>query len=101
MKLVRYRFGDEIATGVLQDGTIRGLRGTFFEDPVPSGAEVDLDHVRLLAPVGRTFGSGRRHEEMIRRAPFSRQSSPRYVPHGHTPTVTLIGAFNGLRPISP
>ena len=51
MKLVRYRFGDEIATGVLEDGTIRGLRGTFFEDPVPSGAEVDLEHARLLAPV--------------------------------------------------
>lgn len=30
---------------------IRGLRGTFFEDPVPSGEEVDLQHVQLLSPV--------------------------------------------------
>ena len=27
------------------------LRGTFFEDPVPTGEEVPLDAVRLLAPV--------------------------------------------------
>jgi 2-keto-4-pentenoate hydratase/2-oxohepta-3-ene-1,7-dioic acid hydratase in catechol pathway len=51
VRLVRYRFGEEIATGVLEGGTVRGLRGTFFEDPVPSGSEVDLEHVRLLAPV--------------------------------------------------
>ncbi len=51
MKLVRYRFGDEIATGFVEDETVRGLRGTFFEDPVPSGQEIVLEHVRLLAPV--------------------------------------------------
>jgi 2-keto-4-pentenoate hydratase/2-oxohepta-3-ene-1,7-dioic acid hydratase in catechol pathway len=51
VRLVRYRFGDRIATGVLEDDTIRGLRGTFFADPVPSGEEVAVDHVRLLAPV--------------------------------------------------
>ncbi|HLA92565.1 MAG TPA: fumarylacetoacetate hydrolase family protein, partial [Actinomycetota bacterium] len=31
--------------------TIRVLRGTFFEDPLPTGEEVPLDDVRLLAPV--------------------------------------------------
>jgi 2-keto-4-pentenoate hydratase/2-oxohepta-3-ene-1,7-dioic acid hydratase in catechol pathway len=51
MRLVRFRFGDRIATGVLEDATIRVLRGTFFEDPVPTGEEVPADDVRLLAPV--------------------------------------------------
>lgn len=51
MRLVRFRFGDRIATGVLEQGVIRVLEGTFFESPVPTGKEVPLDDVRLLAPV--------------------------------------------------
>ena len=53
MRLVRFRFGDRIATGAVDDGSsdIRILRGTFFEDPVPTGEVVPLDDVRLLAPV--------------------------------------------------
>jgi 2-keto-4-pentenoate hydratase/2-oxohepta-3-ene-1,7-dioic acid hydratase in catechol pathway len=53
MRLVRFRFGDRIATGAAEfDGdTIRVLQGTFFEDPVPTGEEVPFDDVRLLAPV--------------------------------------------------
>jgi len=30
---------------------VRVLRGTFFEDPLPTGEEIPLDDVRLLAPV--------------------------------------------------
>jgi 2-keto-4-pentenoate hydratase/2-oxohepta-3-ene-1,7-dioic acid hydratase in catechol pathway len=53
MKLVRFRFGDRIATGIVLRGEdeIQVLRGTFFEDPVPTGERVPLDDVRLLAPV--------------------------------------------------
>jgi 2-keto-4-pentenoate hydratase/2-oxohepta-3-ene-1,7-dioic acid hydratase in catechol pathway len=53
MRLVRFRFGDRIATGAIEEGTddIRVLQGTFFEDPVPTGEEVPLVDVRLLAPV--------------------------------------------------
>ena len=53
MRLVRFRFGERIATGVAEfdSGTIRVLRGTFFEDPVPTGEEVAFDDIRLLAPV--------------------------------------------------
>jgi 2-keto-4-pentenoate hydratase/2-oxohepta-3-ene-1,7-dioic acid hydratase in catechol pathway len=53
MRLVRFRFGDRIATGAADfDGdTIRVLRGTFFEDPIPTGEEVPFDDVRLLSPV--------------------------------------------------
>ena len=52
MRLVRFRFGDRIGTGVLDDSeTIRPLRGTFFEAPVPTGEAIPADDVRLLAPV--------------------------------------------------
>jgi 2-keto-4-pentenoate hydratase/2-oxohepta-3-ene-1,7-dioic acid hydratase in catechol pathway len=53
MRLVRFRYGDRIATGAAEfdSDTIRVLQGTFFEDPVPTGEEVPFDDVRLLAPV--------------------------------------------------
>jgi 2-keto-4-pentenoate hydratase/2-oxohepta-3-ene-1,7-dioic acid hydratase in catechol pathway len=53
MRLVRFRFADRIATGAIQMGeaNVRVLQGTFFENPLPSGEEVPLDDVRLLAPV--------------------------------------------------
>ena len=53
MRLVRFRFGDRIATGAaeFEGDTIRVLKGTFFEDPLPTGEEVPFDDVRLLAPV--------------------------------------------------
>src|SRR5688500_16586161 len=53
MRLVRFRFGDRIATGAagFESDTVRVLQGTFFEDPVPTGEEVPFDDVRLLAPV--------------------------------------------------
>lgn len=53
MRLVRFRFGDRIATGAagFDSDVIRILQGTFFEDPIPTGEEVPFDDVRLLAPV--------------------------------------------------
>jgi 2-keto-4-pentenoate hydratase/2-oxohepta-3-ene-1,7-dioic acid hydratase in catechol pathway len=53
MRLVRFRHGDRIATGAAQPGsdTIQVIAGTFFEDPIPTGEEVPLDDVMLLAPV--------------------------------------------------
>jgi 2-keto-4-pentenoate hydratase/2-oxohepta-3-ene-1,7-dioic acid hydratase in catechol pathway len=53
VRLVRFRFGDRIATGAIDAGSddVRVLSGTYFEDPVPTGEEVPLDDVRLLAPV--------------------------------------------------
>ena len=51
MKLVRFRAGERIATGSLDDGHVRPLRGTFFEQPIPTGEEIPVDEVRLLAPV--------------------------------------------------
>ena len=51
MRLVRFRFADRIATGVVEGDLVRVLRGTFFEDPLPTGEEIPLDDVRLLAPI--------------------------------------------------
>ena len=51
MRLVRFRQGDRIATGALTDEEIRVLAGTFFENPVPTGEDVPLPSVKLLAPV--------------------------------------------------
>ena len=53
MRLLRFRHGDRIATGAAEptSDTVRVLGGTFFEDPLPTGEELPLDDVRLLAPV--------------------------------------------------
>ena len=53
MRLVRFRHGERIATGAMEPGSddIRVLRGTFFEDPLPTGEMIALGDVLLLAPV--------------------------------------------------
>jgi 2-keto-4-pentenoate hydratase/2-oxohepta-3-ene-1,7-dioic acid hydratase in catechol pathway len=51
MRLVRFRHGSRIATGSLSGEYVRPLRGTFFEDPVPTGEEIPVADLRLLAPV--------------------------------------------------
>jgi 2-keto-4-pentenoate hydratase/2-oxohepta-3-ene-1,7-dioic acid hydratase in catechol pathway len=53
MKLLRFSHRDRIATGIVEPGSdvVRVLAGTFFEDPLPTGEEVFVDDVRLLAPV--------------------------------------------------
>jgi len=53
MRLLRFRHGERIATGAVQPGddVVRVLAGTYFEDPLPTGEEVPLDDVYLLAPV--------------------------------------------------
>jgi 2-keto-4-pentenoate hydratase/2-oxohepta-3-ene-1,7-dioic acid hydratase in catechol pathway len=49
--LVRFRNADRIATGVVEDDFVRPLQGTFFENPIPTGEDIPLVQVRLLAPV--------------------------------------------------
>lgn len=51
MRLVRFRSEQRIATGVLEGDVVRPLQGTFFEEPLPTGEELPLASVRLLAPV--------------------------------------------------
>jgi 2-keto-4-pentenoate hydratase/2-oxohepta-3-ene-1,7-dioic acid hydratase in catechol pathway len=65
VRLVRLRFGDRIATGFLEDDLVRPLRGTFFERPIPTGEEVPVGEVRLLAPVlpSKIVGVARNYPE--------------------------------------
>jgi 2-keto-4-pentenoate hydratase/2-oxohepta-3-ene-1,7-dioic acid hydratase in catechol pathway len=51
VRLARFRRGDRISTGTLEDDVLRPLRGTFFEDPIPTGESLPLTEVRLLAPI--------------------------------------------------
>jgi 2-keto-4-pentenoate hydratase/2-oxohepta-3-ene-1,7-dioic acid hydratase in catechol pathway len=51
VRLVRFRFSDRIATGVVEDDVVQPLQGTFFEEPLPTGEEIPVADVRLLAPV--------------------------------------------------
>ena len=53
MRLLRFRLDEKIGTGIIEPDSdiVRVLAGTFFENPVPTGDEVPLDDVRLLAPV--------------------------------------------------
>ncbi|MGH2556509.1 MAG: fumarylacetoacetate hydrolase family protein [Actinomycetota bacterium] len=51
MRLVRFRHSDRIATGTLEGEFVRPLQGTFFENPLPTGEDVPLSTVKLLAPV--------------------------------------------------
>jgi 2-keto-4-pentenoate hydratase/2-oxohepta-3-ene-1,7-dioic acid hydratase in catechol pathway len=51
VRLVRFRSGTRIATGALEGEFVRPLRGTFFQDPVPTGEDIPLGEVRLLSPL--------------------------------------------------
>jgi 2-keto-4-pentenoate hydratase/2-oxohepta-3-ene-1,7-dioic acid hydratase in catechol pathway len=65
MRLVRFRQGDRIATGAVEGEYVLPLRGTFVDDPVPTGEQVPLDAVRLLAPVipSKIVAVGRNYAE--------------------------------------
>lgn len=61
MKIVRYREGDRIHYGVLEDGgLVRRLKGTPYESLTPDGTTTRLESVRILSPVPapRIFGLG-------------------------------------------
>lgn len=53
MRLLRFRYGERIATGAVERGSdeVSVLKGTFFADPLPTGEAVPLDDVHILAPV--------------------------------------------------
>jgi 2-keto-4-pentenoate hydratase/2-oxohepta-3-ene-1,7-dioic acid hydratase in catechol pathway len=53
MRLLRFRHGERISTGAVQPGSdkVQVIAGTFFDDPLPTGEEVSIDDVMLLAPV--------------------------------------------------
>jgi 2-keto-4-pentenoate hydratase/2-oxohepta-3-ene-1,7-dioic acid hydratase in catechol pathway len=65
MRLVRFRHGDRIAAGRVEGDYVHPIRGTFFENPVPTGEEVPLADVRLLAPLipSKVVAVGRNYVE--------------------------------------
>lgn len=65
MRLARFRHGDRIATGSIDGEYVHPLSGTSFENPVPTGEEVPLAEVRLLAPVlpSKVVALGRNYAE--------------------------------------
>jgi 2-keto-4-pentenoate hydratase/2-oxohepta-3-ene-1,7-dioic acid hydratase in catechol pathway len=65
MRLVRFRLGELLATGAVDGDAVQVLRGTFFDDPLPTGQQVPLDDVRLLAPVlpSKVVAVGRNYAE--------------------------------------
>ena len=54
-----------------------------------------------LAAVGMAFGSCRRHDEVMRRAPLAAPSSPRYAPQVHVAIARRTGEVKGKIPVSP
>lgn len=50
VRYVRYSHQGATAYGILDDETIRELRGDLFADPVPTGRRFPLAEVKLLAP---------------------------------------------------
>ncbi|SRR6266542_430409 len=65
MRLARFRHGNRIATGSIEGAYARPLAGTFFENPLPTGEEVPLAQIRLLAPVlpSKVVAVGRNYAE--------------------------------------
>jgi 2-keto-4-pentenoate hydratase/2-oxohepta-3-ene-1,7-dioic acid hydratase in catechol pathway len=51
VRLARFRREDRIFTGALEDDAVRPLRGTFFEDPLPTDETIPAAEVRLLVPI--------------------------------------------------
>src|SRR5688572_10538601 len=64
-KYVRYSAADAVSYGILEEQTIRELRGDIFSGAEPTGKTVNVSDVKLLAPcepskvaaVGRNYKS--------------------------------------------
>ena len=68
MRIVRYRHGNEVGFGVLEDTTVAAITPHPFGPFQYSGARLPLDDVRLLAPVlpTKVVAVGRNYAEHVR-----------------------------------
>ena len=68
MRIVRYRHGNEVGFGVLEDTTVAAIRPHPFGPFQYSGTRLPLDDVRLLAPVlpTKVVAVGRNYAEHAR-----------------------------------
>jgi len=65
VRLVRFRYGNRIATGAADGSYVRPLQGTFFNDPIPTGEELPIATIRLLSPIlpSKVVAVGRNYVE--------------------------------------
>jgi 2-keto-4-pentenoate hydratase/2-oxohepta-3-ene-1,7-dioic acid hydratase in catechol pathway len=68
MRIVRYRHGNEVGFGVLEDGTVAAISPHPFSPFQYSGTRLALDDVRLLAPVlpTKVVAVGHNYAEHVR-----------------------------------
>lgn len=96
MKIVRYRAGETINFGIMEeDGTIRDLAGSPFESLNPSGTIAHLDDVQLLAPVeaSRIIGVGLNYAEHAREVGKELPTEPMLF---MKPSTTAIGPDDAI-----
>ncbi len=91
MKIVRYRAGETINFGLMEEnGTIRELVDSPYESLNPSGTTSHLDDVQLLAPVEapRIIGVGLNYAEHAREVGKDLPTEPMLF---MKPSTTIIG----------
>jgi 2-keto-4-pentenoate hydratase/2-oxohepta-3-ene-1,7-dioic acid hydratase in catechol pathway len=95
VKLVRFRHGDRIATGAVEGAFVRPLQGTFFENPLPTGEDIPLSAVRLLAPVlpSKVVCIGRNYLEHAREMGTDFPEEPIIF---MKPSTSVIGPGDGI-----
>ena len=78
MKFVRYAYRGETAWGSLQGETITRLAGSLLENPQPTGEQVELAQVKLLAPLQppKIVGIGLNYKLHIKESPFPAPEVP-------------------------
>jgi len=78
MKFVRYTYRGETAWGSLQGETITRLAGSLLENPQPTGEQVELAQVKLLAPLQppKIVGIGLNYKLHIKESPFPAPEVP-------------------------
>lgn len=78
MKIARYRIDDQVHHGILEDDSLRRLRGDIFTGMQEAGFNDRLDRARLLCPVvpTRIFGAGLNYVSHIEEMNFKRPPVP-------------------------
>ncbi len=67
MHIVRYRSGDEILTGILEEGIVRQARGDMFDRLAVGPAAGNVDELELVAPVdpGKLIAIGLNYKDHV------------------------------------
>ena len=90
MRFARFKYGNRIAYGILQDGVVEEISSTPFLPYEATGVTYDLDDVRLLSPCvpSKVIGIAlnyRDHVEEMGKAP------PDYPTFFYKPSTSVVG----------